>query len=259
MGLLFVGAWGIALHVPLEGCFSAPLPDTFDPGLDAGVSPTDGGPTTMPPPVSDAVAPVVDASSCEPGDVSKFKPSWKPPTPLHQGLCTLPQIAAFKTACIGGTATTKACAPFNVAGSVEQKCAACIKSQEADAKYGPLVERKGFVELNLAGCIANIQRDPQGGGCAGSYQASLQCVAAACSSNCPVLNDMSFNEYQSCSSQATQGGCKAYSENAKCVDQLAEAGADGPTQCLSGATFSDRYDLIVPLFCAGPTDAGADG
>ena len=254
------GAGGVlSFAPPLAGCTSASEKDAerFE-GDDSGIA-ADATPKMIAPPPHDSSVTTADASSCEPGDVSGFTPEWKPPKLLHQGLCTPQQITAFKTSCIGAAATPVACAPFSAAGTEDQKCAACIKSQESDPKYGPLIARRGFVQLNIGGCIASLQGDTKGSGCGGSSQASLQCVAAACSSNCPVSNDTSFQDYQSCASLAAQAGCKAYVENARCVQQLSDEGGDVARTCLVGSSFSDGYDLIVPLFCGGLLDAGGGG
>ena len=249
---------GLLATVTLGGCSSSTASSGPLAPMDASAAANDSGPIG-PPAARDAAPAPVDASTCQPGDVASFKPLWKRPSPFHQGACTRDQIVAYKTACLGAKASHDACAPFLVADSPAQRCGACIKSPDTAPIYGPLVDHQGFVELNLAGCIANVENDKDGSGCAGSFQASVQCLSAACSFNCPVTSDATFQQYQGCATTASTGGCKEYAQNAKCVDGLGDSGTAVADTCFSGTSFSERYDILVPLFCGSLADAGVEG
>jgi hypothetical protein len=207
-------------------------------GTDSG-TPVDAGGTT---------------GSCSPADVSGFTaPAYhnaKTPT----GACTQAYIDAFYTGCLAAGSTQATCAPFGSGADASHKaCAACIVSADTAAQYGALVEHKGTVSLNVAGCMEI--KDPTGGlACAKSYQASEACTDAACAANCPVTDDASFQLYQACVQQASSNGCKTYTTAAACADAEAEAGA--ATVCFQGQTFQDLYNSIVPVFCLGAAGGG---
>ncbi len=194
------------------------------------------------------------SGACSPADVSSFTPpaykSAKQPT----SACTQTFIDAFYTGCLATGSTQQSCAPFGSGADAAHKaCAQCIVSADTAANYGPLIEHKGTVSLNVAGCME--LKDPTGGlACAKSYQQSEQCNEAACAANCPVTDDASFQLYQACVTQAESNGCKTFSTAAQCANKEAEAGA--ATVCFQGATFQDLYNSIVPVFCLSAGGGG---
>jgi hypothetical protein len=204
-----------------------------DAGTDSGV---DAGICTPPQP-----------GVCGPGDVSGFQPTWHPPTGAHQGACTTAQFPAYYTACLDPNATVTTCDAFTQANAA---CAACITTDDTAAQYGPLVNRTqiGVVSVNVAGCIALLE--PCNLGCAQAYAANDECTETSCGPNCPVVDDISFQDYQACTQTADQCGCATRNASAQCVTQL--TGSQHPAgQCLAGTTFQQFYDFVAPLFC-GP-------
>jgi hypothetical protein len=134
-----------------------------------------------------------------------------------------------------------ACAPFDT--HPRPACAACIVSVDADAKYGPVVLRKGVVTLNVAGCIELL--DPAGLACAKSVQASASCEVAACAANCPVSDQASFDAFDACARDANADGCAAFVKGAESA-----ANEDGGRAlCSRSMSFDAAYFDIVPLFC----------
>ena len=192
--------------------------------------------------------------SCAPADVSGFTPpAYKNARP-PQAKCTQAFIDSFYSLCLATGATTATCAPFSptTGDQAHKDCRACIVSVQADANYGPLIESKGLVSLNIAGCM-EIKDPTNGLACAKAYQASDACDTAACAANCPVTDDPSFQLYQACVQQAQAGGCKTYVTAAACANAEAEAGAP---QCFQGQTFQDLYNSIVPVFCLSGAGGG---
>jgi hypothetical protein len=191
--------------------------------------------------------------SCPPVDVSSFSPP-----PYHaanppRAACTQDLVDAFYAACLAGSSTDQTCAPFSATGDASHKaCAACILSQDTDPTYGPLVQHKGTVSLNLSGCIE--VRDAQNGlACAKAYQSSADCDDAACAAKCPVTDDASFTAYKACTQAAASNGCKAYTLGISCAAGEADGGP--ASVCFAGQSFQDLYKSIVPVFCMGAAGA----
>jgi hypothetical protein len=224
----------------------------------------DGGPSA--PDASPDVASPADASSdvaqdavtmwCEPADVSGFTaPVYVPATGANQGKCTTTQIQSFYEQCLASTATQASCALLvgAMAAPLDKACAACIISRETDAKYGVIVEHKGFVSVNLAGCM-EIADPTNGLACARAYQAADSCGRAACVANCPVIDQASLMIYQACVTQVEQHGCASLNAKAACA---ADEAAGGAAACFLGSTFQDLYFAVAPIFCGFSADAGA--
>jgi len=208
----------------------------------------------------DAAAPDVlhDSSilSCTPADVTTFAPQpYVHAKDAHQGACTDAQIHAFYDDCLAPTATQQTCAPFSgSSASTENKaCAACIVSRDSDPKLGPLVEHKGTISVNVAGCM-EIADPANGLACAKAYQAADACERAACSANCPVTDEASFQLYLACVSDAAKTGCASFTSALACVSAEADAGASA---CFAGQTFADSYLAVAPIFCGSAPDGGA--
>jgi hypothetical protein len=197
-----------------------------------------------------------DANGCLPGDISDFKPAWKPPTPFNQGVCSPAEVTQFRKACIGASSTSD-CNAFTSTSGASYKCGKCILSYESADHYGPLILHKGWVELNIAGCIANAMNDPTGVKCAANVQFVRQCELAACAVNCPVTNQPSLDQLNACTGIADDSICRTYLEGAACILQLPDAGALG--RCVDDQPFDVHFDEIVGLFCGGGLDAGGAG
>lgn len=222
-----------------------------------------GDDASMDPRFSDAAVPVSD---CAPGNVSSFVPVWKPPTGFNQGKCTDAQTAAYVD-CLRavpvpnlGTCQAFASDPTNKA------CLACALTLPTAAKYGPLLNGAVTVEVNTAGCIAEVTGDLSDAGCAASVLAAVQCEQLACETNCPVSsrNDsIPLAALLACEGASGGSVCKAFTVAARCADALT---ADGgvAAACAQGASFTENAKAMVKLFCGGAgdggtTDSGSDG
>jgi hypothetical protein len=205
-------------------------------------------------------ASAADASACQPGDISDFKPTWKMPTPFHQGACANggepPLWEVFREACLGTSGNEAHCQQFTDPSGPYYKCGQCIATADTVDHYGPLIVHKGWVELNVAGCMANAMNDPSGVKCAASVEAMRECELAACGANCPVSSEPTLAEFNTCTQAADAMLCKSYVDASSCVDQLPDAGDLG--KCVEDLSFQQRFDDIVELFCGGspPMDAG---
>jgi hypothetical protein len=176
-------------------------------------------------------------------------------------VCAQSQIDGFFAGCVKTGATQQTCAPYGTSGTASnQACAKCLYTPSTAAAYGPLVDKSGVVELNIAGCLALAESRPDGSGCGGKFQANSQCEDAACKANCPVTDDASFAAYQNCvqTADTTPNICQSYANAATCADQIVEAGAVGAT-CLNYQTFDDGYANLAPIFCLGTSDGGGPG
>jgi hypothetical protein len=213
----------VAAALVCAGCDDAAI----DSSSRADAAP-DAGDARAPGVAHDA-SPATDAgdpgSSCAAGcpPAITFTPKWIPPTGAHQDRCTAGQIAAFYDECLSANATSTTCAPFGPNGdSADRACAACLVTPSTDAAWGPLVQDKGVVNVNLAGCVALL--DVAGGvACAKAEVARAQC-------------DETYGDAYCCCNGGAASACFA--------------GAN--------ASFRDLYDAVAPVFCgAAPTsDAG---
>ena len=196
------------------------------------------------------------ASSCAPADVSTYKPAWRKSAKFYQGVCAPADLDKFRASCLGSDAS--ACAK-----AVSPDCAKCLATDETADVYGAVIVHKGWVELNLPGCVANAMGDPTGVRCAAAMQAVDLCDLAACSANCPVSSDATLTDLDSCRQVADKGQCAALVSDAQCENGLADAGAE-VAACFSGTSFAEAYATIAGLFCLAsqtppPVDAGAGG
>jgi hypothetical protein len=199
-------------------------------------------------------------TSCHPGNVETFVPgTYRHAAPTGQGACVpsdggLDPIQAYYEACIGSSMSKGACDAFAVSNPA---CTACIVSSESATAYGPLVLANGFLQANVAGCVE--VEDPSNLSCAQAQQALSDCELAACSANCPVIDQTSLVAYEQCAAQADAVGCQAYYLAAECLLTEVEAGlpANSESACLA-PTFDTFYAAIVPLFC-GQAAADASG
>src|SRR5262249_24721381 len=140
--------------------------DASGPLLDGSTSP-DG---TIPADAS------FDASACQPGDISDFKFAWKSPTGFHQGACAsngaqTPLWVRFYADCLGSKRDKARCGAFTDPSGPYYKCGQCLATMDTADHYGPLIVHTGWIELNVAGCLADAMNDPSGIKCGSSVQA----------------------------------------------------------------------------------------
>jgi hypothetical protein len=193
--------------------------------------------------------------SCAPGDTSAFTPNWVPPV-SNPDACTDVQIKDFFAACYdANTKSTQACQAWTKVGA-NVKCFGCLDTPETATSYGALVEHKGYVTANVAGCEALVTEDTSSTGCAAKLAAENDCTHFACETNCPLTSDpQSFTDFSNCLNNAPKTACKSY-VSALCAD----AGAD-ISVCTSYSAFKDYYFGLAPIFCGGKpaiVDGGTD-
>lgn len=188
-------------------------------------------------------------ATCSPGSVTGFTPTWKPPA-KKPGTCTQTQIDSIIECLLDENADQTAC-KTTLAAAANQACQSCIVTNTPSAtQYGALVVGDALVSINYAGCIALKTNDLTANGCGAKYQALGQCTTEACEFNCPVTDDISFNEYQQCAMDAESGGCATYATAAACADPLVQSGAVAQECDLAGGgTFIANAAKYAALFC----------
>jgi hypothetical protein len=194
--------------------------------------------------------PVGDANACRPGNVETYQPSdYHPAAAAGQGVCSPDAIAAFYTDCLDPQRRTQsACDQFT---SAESACASCILTPATASYDGPLINQRGLVTPNVAGCIELT--DPSNRPCAKAVQARDGCALFACEANCSVHDQTSRTAYDACAGQATSkaGGCSMYQLAAgACTDGELDG---GPAAACVAPSFRGFYFAVVPLFCGPPS------
>jgi hypothetical protein len=224
-------------------------PDTFPspPASDAS-PPTNGDDAdlSIPP---EAGADASASSICTPQSVPGFQPSWTPPEPWKQNVCTTAQLSGFYAACLTPPIDATTCQSF-----VQQNanCASCLQSQENASSAAAVVwhESNRYWTVNVAGCIADATGDVSAGGCGASYAAAIACRQQSCNACWAGQGTTTtFEEFSQCESQAGQTTCQPFAQAvpAKCGDL-----SKGPASvCMPapGATAKDAYMQVAPLFC----------
>jgi MYXO-CTERM domain-containing protein len=251
--------WTWALGLAVVGTMTAPCAWAADAGSDAGTDAgDDGGDAGL---VCPAPAPI--AASFTP-------PAYVHAAP-HQNACSQQLIADYYTQCLGSAATAQTCAPWtNAPDAAHQACVACLVTPATASAYGPVVQTTfGNIivsESNLAGCIELA--DPAGLACATALQDRTDCDEAACTTQCPIVDDASFLQWQTCENNADNAAssCGAYFQATSCAaSEMPDGGV--AAACFPAAanpTFEDDYGAIAPVFCldltagadAGPVDGG---
>jgi len=234
--------------VALCGCSGA------NPNVFPDVSPEAAPP---PPPVPEAgdltggnlFPDAATADICLPQGVSGFKPAWTPPEAWKQGTCTMPQIAAFYSACLTPPISEATCQSYVQANG---SCASCLQSPDTASQYAAIVwhESNAYWTVNVAGCIARAMGDPSGAGCGASYAAAIACRQQSCSACWAAQGTTaSFQQFASCEEQAGQSTCSTFTQAVPAVCGNLSQSAGGVCMPPSSATAQDAYMLIAPLFC----------
>ncbi len=202
----------------------------------------------------DNVAPDTSMAACAPGDTSGFTPMWVPPV-SDPNACTDVQISTFFANCYDAkTKSTMACQAW-IKVPANATCFGCLDTPDTAMKYGVLIEHKGYVTANVAGCEAVITKDSSSMGCAAKLAAENDCTHYACETNCPLTSDpQTFTDFSNCLNNAPKTTCKSFVA-ALCSD----AGVD--LSVCTGKTFPEYYFAIAPIMCGGKPanmDGGAD-
>ncbi len=207
---------------------------------DGGVIGKDAGRPKPPPPPPD---------ECEPGDMSSFIPTWKPPAPLHSGKCSAAQAEALM--CLFDAAADQSTCDALVNDPANDGCFQCIYTSSSGPKLGPVIITANFGSLNTAGCIAGVTGNTTATGCGAKLQASEQCADEACA-GCAIdgFDENSIYEYQACTEQAATTVCSEFTDDAACAEALLDTDG-GASVCGSGNDFLERAIVLAKLFC-GP-------
>jgi uncharacterized membrane protein YgcG len=171
----------------------------------------------------------------------------------------------YYTQCLDSASTAQTCAPWtNMPDGAHQACLACLVTPATASAYGPVVQTTlGNIivsEPNLAGCVEIA--DPAGLSCATKLQDRTDCDEQACTVQCPVTDDPSFQLWQTCVANADNaaGSCQTYYQATSCVSsEMPDGGvAEACFTTAANPGFADDYAAIAPVFCLDIT-AGADG
>jgi hypothetical protein len=255
LGLVSIATAWLGVFAATNGCSSdesepAPAHDAGS-SLEAAVAMD----VTASPPSEDVDASDA-AAACAPGDVSGFRPTWKPPVALHQAQCTPAQIALLAD-CVWSHPgrDDAACKTFlNSKAAGDLACLKCGYTTTSGTKLGAIVSNGTSVQVNYAGCIALVTGDVSPAGCGASVQAAALCQDEACVATCST-----FEELVDCEAKAERGVCKAYTDAAACASE--SAGDGGPASVCNPDTqdFGVRVAAYADLFCGDATaDAGPD-
>jgi hypothetical protein len=181
--------------------------------------------------------------------VSTWTPSAYKPAKHIPTACAPGDLAAYDAACFNDkTRGDAACAQFR---TTKATCAACLESNPADSSWGPVVQYDNGPSLNGPGCFELYDGNVT---CATSLQETALCEHQACDAVCPVIDELSYDQWLHCTLTAAGGSCSTYNTgSAKCNDDV-----PGRTFCWRGETRDDFFMNIAPLFCGGAdTDGGS--
>jgi hypothetical protein len=176
----------------------------------------------------------VDSPQPPPGCYANavFTPlAWAPPTALHQGLCTTPQLMAFQT-------SLNTAGPFT---SGSTTCDACLMTDVGATTHGPVLTVGGTpTSGNYGGCMADIDGMTGAGSCGNTFDNEQQCIVFECagaapgSTRCSDFNMTPDPITKACISAAfgPGGQCVGDSASASCSAEINPGGAAaacGPT------------------------------
>ncbi len=245
--------WTWALGLSAACAMAAPPARAADGGTDAGSDAGDDGgdaglvcPNPAPLPAGYTPPPYVHAVP-------------------HQNACSAQLIGDYYTQCLDSASTAQTCAPWtNAPDAAHQACASCLVTPATASAYGPIVQTTfGNIlvsDPNVAGCIELA--DPAGLACATKLQDRLDCDEQACTTQCPVTDDPSFQQWQTCLTNADNAAasCQTFYQATSCASsEMPDGGVAAacfPTA--ANPTFEDDYNAVAPVFCLDLT-AGADG
>ncbi|HEX7663192.1 MAG TPA: hypothetical protein VF407_01710 [Polyangiaceae bacterium] len=221
-------------------------------------SSSDSGAPTADASGGDAVRVVVDSASadtCTPNLPS----GWTPPAfvpPRVLSICTTSQVSNIYSKCVSDqTATIQDCGQYS-SQPPNLPCLACMSGDSESTTYGPVINLSNSGhDVNLGGCVALVDNDLGGTGCAGKVEAAQQCEWAACTGGCPIdiddptLRAKSAAAFADCVAAAKTGACATYVSAAACADDAKYA------SCM----FTDETQTVSAygtLFCSAPDDGG---
>jgi hypothetical protein len=105
----------------------------------------------------------------------------------------------------------------------------------------------GGSAFNVAGCIVAVTGDSSITSCAQKYDDVNQCVAAACTAQCPVMTPQDIPAFEQCTNDAMSTVCSSW--------VAAECSTDAGfyTQCIASGSNDPEtsFDAIAGAMC-GP-------
>jgi hypothetical protein len=219
---------------------------TSDVHVDRGILVPDAG-AKPPPRETDVDENPPDAgqrpSVCSPQAIPQFAPQWHPPTPFHQGRCLSTQIKTLVDCNFDPNVNDPNCKALRLYPA-NQDCQACLATPVSASLYGPLVTDGDYANLNIAGCIANVEGNASATSCGAKFDIANQCSASACRG----CSDKNLKALDACMSKAAEGLCANYAAAADCADALLDA--NGPAAaCMPGNSWLESAAILGTLFC----------
>lgn len=216
--------------------------------------PKDGGPSKRDVAVTDPPPDV-----CAPANIAGFVPAVVPPAPARSGKCSVAQLEAIIDCTFDANAGSNACDTL-LDDAANQACTGCILTDVTQPAYGPIIVDDNIARLNVAGCVARASNDLSATGCGARLASAEQCADAACAASCPLLDDVSYAQYEQCTEDAMAGPCSAYADSLACLDAVTSP-SGAAAQCALENDFISTAKAYARLFCTAPTpvDAGAGG
>jgi hypothetical protein len=267
-----IGVGAASAMALTASCSSSPGNNyLYLPGDDGSTPPQDAAPP-------DVIIPISDGSSCGPGSLANFTPTWAPPVQMP-GACSDAQLTNLIASCFDMAATQAQCDAW-LQDPNNKTCFHCWAGPVTATSWAPYVYALNQGEtdyINLGGCVELT--DPSQDACAKTLQAAFTCEMAACLANCPVpsgtipdggdatvdagtvdptVRTAAIMALNSCYDQADVGGCKTFADAAAtCSNPLMEGGS-GAAFCFQAATDNNALKQLFTLACGGTaSDAGA--
>jgi hypothetical protein len=128
-----------------------------------------------------------------------------------------------------------------------------VTPYDLDASFWGAVIGVTVPTVNYIGCVEALDTTSAGTSCAAEVAAAEGCAGYACTANCPVTDDPSWNAFSTCTDSALAGACTGYKLRALAclVAEQGDGGTPIATICLPGMTAEDHYLAIAKHFCAG--------
>jgi hypothetical protein len=165
---------------------------------------------------------------------------WAHPTPLHQGVCTVAQTAAYVDSFYAEAGTI-------TSGSAS--CDACIQTDSSASALGPiiLVPESGQeipTWVNMGGCVANFDGEPDAGSCGNDLNDYNECIQDECGSCSDFDMPTPAGPTAVCESEVLGAGGACAAEaitRPLCIVELANDG--GSEQQCTDITLQELLDL----------------
>jgi len=219
-------------------------PSTFNNGSDEASFDSGGSFNTDANQTGDVKGPV----QCLPSLPATFAPVWKPPV-AKAGQCTTAELTEYYDACLPD-AVAKKCTDWVAAHGT---CAECIEPDD-NSGVVQLYNNRSFYTLNLAGCIATVQKANEPDKCGGQFDLAAQCRRQSCD-EC-FQKGGNFDNFTDCQREAAKDptGCKPYEDRAGAACVGFQSADGGAPDCFrkQGEGERDHFIRVEGVMC-GPT------